>query len=755
MKLNKTIIPLVTIATVSNAIVLPDLHEIHEQELIEQKKHDDKIHNEHIIHDQMINNENQIKHDNELRKQKEKDNENLRKQKENDLKINNNNEKIHNEELIEHKKFDDKIHNDNKILEQNKLKDHENDIEKRKDEQHDAKKHDKKHDEHHDAKKEHDKKHNKKHHEKNVEKKHDKKHHEERHDKKHHDNQHHEEHHDKKGHHEKHPGKKDHKKERQEKHPDKKDHREKHHDEKEHHERHPDKKDHKKERHEKYPEKKEHKKDHHEKHSEHHDIMKSKAKTHETKLAPLFTASNSNKKFEDLIPHRYIIVFKDSISSDEINFHKETIQQIQLESVETLPENDPFFASTNDLEFSKNVNGGIQDSFDIENLINGYVGYFTDEVIDFIRLNPLVKFVEQDSIVKASEFDTQNGATWGLARISHRDRLNLGSFNKYLYDDDAGKGVTAYVIDTGINVNHKEFEGRAHWGSTIPLNDEDLDGNGHGTHCAGTIASKHYGVAKNAEVVAVKVLRSNGSGSMSDVVKGVEYAAKSHIEAAKENKKGFKGSTANMSLGGGKSPALDLAVNAAVKAGLHFAVAAGNENQDACNTSPASAENAVTVGASTLSDDRAYFSNWGSCVDIFAPGLNILSTYIGSDEEIATLSGTSMASPHVAGLLAYFLSLQPDSDSEFFQAKGGITPAQLKKRLIAYGSRDILFDVPEDTPNVLIYNGGGQDLSDFWNNKSIEEQEMGITEEIYENLNTAGNVLYEQVAGIFQKMDLF
>ena len=394
-------------------------------------------------------------------------------------------------------------------------------------------------------------------------------------------------------------------------------------------------------------------------------------------------------------------------------------------------------------------------------MLNGYIGYFTDEVVDFIRMNQWVEFIEKDSLVFASEFDTQNGAPWGLSRISHRERLNLGSFNKYLYDDDAGKGVTSYVIDTGINVNHKDFNGRAVWGKTVPQNDEDADGNGHGTHCAGTIASEHYGVAKNAEVVAIKVLRSNGSGTMSDVVKGVEFAAQSHQEASKKNKKGFKGSTANMSLGGGKSPALDLAVNAAVKAGIHFAVAAGNENQDACNTSPAAAENAITVGASTLSDDRAYFSNWGKCVDIFAPGLNVLSTYIGSETATATLSGTSMASPHVAGLLTYFLSLQPDSDSEFFQASG-ITPAQLKKKLIAYSTKDVLYELPEDTPNYLIYNGGGQDLSDFWGKSEEQVKEEGSIQdfkdfklsELIESFDTKTDLLFEEVRSVFDKLNI-
>ena len=202
---------------------------------------------------------------------------------------------------------------------------------------------------------------------------------------------------------------------------------------------------------------------------------------------------------------------------------------------------------------------------------------------------------------------------------------------------------------------------------TIPQNDVDEDGNGHGTHCAGTVASRKYGVAKAAKVIAVKVLGSNGSGTMSDVMKGVDWAASQAVAKAKAaleefkktGKTAHKGSVANMSLGGGKSTALDKAVNAAVDAGMHFAVAAGNDNRDACQNSPAAAENAITVGASTLGDERAYFSNHGSCVDVFAPGLNIKSTYIGSPNATTIMSGTSMASPHTAGMLAYLLSLYP------------------------------------------------------------------------------------------------
>ncbi len=304
----------------------------------------------------------------------------------------------------------------------------------------------------------------------------------------------------------------------------------------------------------------------------------------------------------------------------------------------------------------------------------------------------------------------EKNAPWGLARISHRNSLSFGTFNKYLYTDGAGEGVDAYVIDTGTNVDHVDFEGRAHWGKTIPVNDEDKDGNGHGTHCSGTVAGKKYGVAKKANVYAVKVLKSNGSGSMSDVVKGVEYAANAHTEKVKAAKKGkgkkFKGSVANMSLGGGKAQILDLAVNAAVDAGLHFAVAAGNDNAYSCNYSPAGAKNAVTVGASTLADERAYFSNFGTCNDIFAPGLNILSTWVGSKYAVNTISGTSMASPHICGLLAYFLSLQPSKDSAYVVAE--ITPKRMKENLIAIGTVGALSDVPSNTVNVLAWNGGGK-----------------------------------------------
>ncbi|KAI0295287.1 peptidase S8/S53 domain-containing protein [Russula brevipes] len=403
--------------------------------------------------------------------------------------------------------------------------------------------------------------------------------------------------------------------------------------------------------------------------------------------------------------------------------------------------------------------------------IKGYTGKFTDRVIQRIREMPEVDYVERDQIVKTQE--VQRSATWGLARISHRPKLSFGTFNKYEYEGNGGEGVDVYVIDTGININHVEFEGRASWGKTIPTGDVDDDNNGHGTHCAGTIASRKYGVAKSAHVIAVKVLGSDGSGSMSNVIGGVDYAAGAAAEKASAaaaelratGKTKRKGSVANMSLGGGKSRALDDAVNGAVESGLHFAVAAGNDGRDACSFSPAGAENAITVGASTLADERATFSNIGSCVDVFAPGLNILSTWKGSNNAVNTISGTSMASPHTAGLMAYLLSIYPSATfdpspslvhPEFnaqrpftgsftglygsvysvmprwvsgflppphlveavtapVQEDKPLSPAELKAAVIRLASRDVLTSLPADTKNLLIFNNYTTS-EEFWMN---------------------------------------
>ncbi|EAS31193.3 subtilisin-like protease [Coccidioides immitis RS] len=416
--------------------------------------------------------------------------------------------------------------------------------------------------------------------------------------------------------------------------------------------------------------------------------------------APILSSHNSKE-----VPDSYIVVFKKNVSPASAAAH-----QVWVQDLHTTVMAKRSLRKRNQFPFKNDAFDGLKHTYDIAGSIMGYSGHFDEEVIEQVRRHPDVQYIEKDSEVHAwDEPVTENNAPWGLARVSHRDSLTMGTFNKYLYAANGGEGVDVYVIDTGTNIEHVDFEGRAHWGKTIPTGDDDVDGNGHGTHCSGTVAGKKYGVAKKANVYAVKVLRSNGSGSMSDVVKGVEWAAGAHlskmVEARKKGNKAFKGSAANMSLGGGKSFTLDLAVNAAVDAGIHFAVAAGNDNADACNYSPAAAEKAVTVGASTLADERAYFSNYGKCTDIFAPGLNILSTWIGSKYAVNTISGTSMASPHVAGLLAYFLSLQPEQDSAF--AVSPISPAKLKKDMIAIATKNALTDIPADTPNILAWNGGG------------------------------------------------
>ncbi|CDS05962.1 hypothetical protein LRAMOSA08490 [Lichtheimia ramosa] len=397
--------------------------------------------------------------------------------------------------------------------------------------------------------------------------------------------------------------------------------------------------------------------------------------------APLYVSSESES-----VTDQYIVVLKNHIHPQRLQEHTGWVQSMSTSSGQSLLDS-----------WLHPDSIGIRHVYDMPNL-KGYAGTFGQDVLEMIRRSEDVAFVEKNSMVYTSEL--QRNAPWGLARISHRDRLSLSDFNKYGYDAEAaGKDVKVYVIDTGINVEHVDFEGRAVWGETVPSGDEDEDGNGHGSHCAGTIAGKKYGVAKKASPVAVKVLRSNGSGTMADVVRGVDWATEQHTKEsilAKKTGKKYKGSVANMSLGGGKSPSLDLAVNGAVDAGMVFAVAAGNDNRDACDYSPAAAENAITVGASTLYDTRAYFSNYGKCVDVFAPGLNIQSVWKGSKYATNTISGTSMASPHVAGLAAYFLSM----------TENGASPKEIKDKILELATKDKLSSIPNDTPNLLIYNGG-------------------------------------------------
>ncbi|KAF9192465.1 serine protease [Haplosporangium sp. Z 767] len=412
--------------------------------------------------------------------------------------------------------------------------------------------------------------------------------------------------------------------------------------------------------------------------------------TQSNRLAPVISSIDA-----DVVPDSYVVVFKDGVRANE---HASWVHDLHKRDL-------------NANGIWDNIVSGVKHVYDMGQF-QGIAGRFRADVLEEIRKNPNVDYIERDQIMYANEITTQNRAPWGLARISHRKGLTLGTFNKYEHNPNGGDGISVFVIDTGINIDHKEFEGRAVWGATIPDGDPDSDDNGHGTHCAGTIGSRAYGVSKKAKIVAIKVLRSNGSGTLSDVAKGVDFAVQSHLELKSKQGSKYKGSVANMSLGGGKSRALDQAVANAVATGLHFAVAAGNDNRDACDYSPAGVETAVTVGASTLDDSRAYFSNFGSCVDIFGPGLNIESTWIGGDNVKRTISGTSMASPHVAGLIAYYLSLAPQKSSAFHT--GSMSPKEMKDLLIARGTRDVLSDVKADTPNILIYNNAAEDKEKFF-----------------------------------------
>jgi subtilisin family serine protease len=329
----------------------------------------------------------------------------------------------------------------------------------------------------------------------------------------------------------------------------------------------------------------------------------------------------------------------------------------------------------------------------------GFAAEFDDTVLNLLKALPNVEYIEKDAIIKAFDdeallesakatlekktFVTQGSSTWGLGRISH---VNKGT-SSYTYDDTAGTGTCAYVIDTGIYTAHTEFEGRATFLANYAGDGQNSDGNGHGTHVAGTIGSKTYGVAKKTKLYAVKVLDSSGSGTNSGVIAGINFVASDSKTRSCPN-----GAVANMSLGGSKSTAVNSATAGVVSAGVFMAVAAGNDGRDAANYSPASEPTAFTVGATDSSDAKASFSNYGSLVDVFAPGVSILSTWNNGGTN--SISGTSMATPHVAGLGAYLLGLE-----------GKMTPAALGSRIVALANKNKITGLPSGTVNALAFNG--------------------------------------------------
>ncbi|KAL2149063.1 hypothetical protein VTH82DRAFT_1749 [Thermothelomyces myriococcoides] len=327
----------------------------------------------------------------------------------------------------------------------------------------------------------------------------------------------------------------------------------------------------------------------------------------------------------------------------------------------------------------------------------GFAAKLNQQLVEKLSMLPEVEYIEQDTVITTQTIVTQEDAPWGLARISHRE---LGP-TSYVYDDSAGEGTCAYVIDTGIYVDHnattltlqpQEFEGRATW-LTNTIDSSDSDGNGHGTHVAGTIGGKTYGVAKKTKLFAVKVLNAGGSGTASSVIAGLEFVANDAPQRVASGECP-NGTVGNMSLGGGRSDAINAAAAAAVDAGVFLAVAAGNNGGDVSLISPASEPSVCTVGATDDADIRAYFSNYGSLVDIFGPGVDVLSSWIGGPDATNTISGTSMATPHVAGLGAYFLALLGYKDPEAL--------CEYIKETATIGT---VTDIPSDTINAIAYNG--------------------------------------------------
>jgi len=314
--------------------------------------------------------------------------------------------------------------------------------------------------------------------------------------------------------------------------------------------------------------------------------------------------------------------------------------------------------------------------------LKGFAAELSAQAAAELAADPDVAFVEPDQVMSIST--TEANATWGLDRVDQRARPLSGTFTY----TNSGAGVTAYIIDTGILFAHSEFGGRAVTGfDAVTSGGSAQDCHGHGTHVSGTVGGTKYGVAKGVRLVAVRVLNCSGSGSTSGVIAGVDWVASHHATPA----------VANMSLGGGASTALDNAVANAIASGVTFGIAAGNGNafgiaQNACNSSPARVGAAITVGATDSNDRKASWSNYGSCLDIFAPGVGITSAWYTSSTATNTISGTSMATPHVVGVAAQYL-----------QTHASATPQQVRDALVAASTTNVVVNRGANSPNRLLF----------------------------------------------------
>lgn len=354
---------------------------------------------------------------------------------------------------------------------------------------------------------------------------------------------------------------------------------------------------------------------------------------------------------------------------------------VQAETAEILAADSPdAIAGSYIVAFEDGVESEVVDEFggDVENVfdsVDTVLASMSASEAERLAADPAVAYVEQNQTIQI-EATQDDPPSWGLDRI---DQTGLPLDTAYTYPN-AGEGVTAYIIDTGIWASTADFSGRTGTGfSAILPGLQGLDCNGHGTHVAGTVGGTDYGVAKEVTIVPVQVLNCAGSGTTAGVIQGVNWVTENAVKPA----------VANMSLGGGVSDALDAAIAASIDSGVTYAVAAGNETADACGVSPARTPEAITVAASTEADARADFSNFGDCVDIFAPGEDITSPYLLGTP--MALSGTSMASPHVAGAAAVYLSAHPDA-----------SPAEVADALTGAATSGAISDV-QGSPNLLLH----------------------------------------------------
>ncbi|MEU9211541.1 S8 family peptidase [Streptomyces sp. NPDC048415] len=310
--------------------------------------------------------------------------------------------------------------------------------------------------------------------------------------------------------------------------------------------------------------------------------------------------------------------------------------------------------------------------------LNGYTANLSSAEARRLAADPAVASVEQNQTVHLTD-TTQSSAPWGLDRI---DQSALPLSGTYTYPDTAGSGVTAYVIDTGVRITHAQISGRASYGyDEVDGDTTAQDGNGHGTHVATTIAGSTYGVAKKAKIVAVRVLDNNGSGTTAGVIAGIDWVTANHSGP----------SVANLSLGGGTSTSLDTAVRNSISSGVTYAIAAGNSGANASTSSPARVTEAITVGATSNTDAKASWSNYGSVLDIFAPGVSITAGWNTSDTATNTISGTSMATPHVAGAAAVYLAGHTSA-----------TPAQVATALVNGATSGVVTSPGTGSPNKLL-----------------------------------------------------